>query len=87
MDDFSTPGTKNFFGVPASPTNFIVPGKRPMSSTCPTLVLDSMGRVRLLTGAAGGTRITTHTALVRSDEFFVYLHQISVLLNKMQSVL
>ncbi|KAK2152993.1 hypothetical protein NP493_2374g00024 [Ridgeia piscesae] len=64
MDDFSTPGTVNVFGVPASPTNFIVPGKMPMSSTCPTLVLDDAGSVRLATGAAGGTRITTHTALV-----------------------
>ncbi|KAK2163380.1 hypothetical protein NP493_1465g00000 [Ridgeia piscesae] len=64
MDDFSTPGTVNSYGVPASPSNFIAPGKRPMSSSCPTLVLDDAGNVRLATGAAGGTRITTHTAWV-----------------------
>ncbi|KAI0241002.1 Glutathione hydrolase 1 proenzyme [Lamellibrachia satsuma] len=64
MDDFSTPGSVNFYGVPASPSNFISPGKMPMSSTCPTLVLDDAGNVRLATGGAGGTRITTHTAWV-----------------------
>ncbi|KAI0241003.1 Glutathione hydrolase 1 proenzyme [Lamellibrachia satsuma] len=64
MDDFSTPGSVNFYGVPASPSNFITPGKMPMSSTCPTLVLDDAGNVRLATGGAGGTRITTYTAWV-----------------------
>ncbi|KAK2183993.1 hypothetical protein NP493_287g01030 [Ridgeia piscesae] len=67
MDDFSTPGTVNSYGVPASPTNFIAPGKRPMSSTCPTLILDDAGNVRLATGAPGGTRITTNTAWVRAN--------------------
>ena len=70
MDDFSTPGTINVYGVPASPSNFIVPGKMPMSSMCPTLVLDGDGHVRLATGAAGGTRITTHTAFVRAHDCF-----------------
>jgi len=57
MDDFSTPGTRNSFGVPASPSNYIVPGKMPMSSMSPTIVRDRAGNVVLLTGAAGGTRI------------------------------
>lgn len=64
MDDFSIPGTSNAYGVRASPTNYIEPGKQPMSSMCPSLIVNSQGDVVLINGASGGTRITTATSFV-----------------------
>ncbi|XP_063973968.1 scoloptoxin SSD14-like [Diachasmimorpha longicaudata] len=63
MDDFSSPGMTNGFGLPPSPKNFIKPGKRPMSSMVPTIVINSKKEVQLVIGAAGGSKIPSAVAL------------------------
>ncbi|XP_065280283.1 scoloptoxin SSD14-like isoform X3 [Dermacentor albipictus] len=64
MDDFSTPGMRNFYGVAPSVANFIFPGKRPMSSMAPVVVIDEKGDVQLALGGTGGAKITSGVALV-----------------------
>lgn len=59
MDDFSTPGKENIYGIPPSENNFIQPGKRPMSSMAPTIVVNKNNEAELIIGSAGGSRITT----------------------------
>jgi gamma-glutamyltranspeptidase/glutathione hydrolase len=62
MDDFtSKPGVANMFGLVQGTADAIAPGKRPLSSMSPTIVLDSDGHVVLAAGAAGGPRIITTT--------------------------
>ncbi|MCK9468893.1 MAG: gamma-glutamyltransferase [Porticoccaceae bacterium] len=59
MDDFSSkPGAPNAFGLLGDEANAIEPGKRPLSSMTPTLVLRD-GVPVLVTGGPGGSRIIT----------------------------
>jgi gamma-glutamyltranspeptidase/glutathione hydrolase len=59
MDDFaSAPGKPNAYGLIQSERNAIAPGKRPLSSMCPTIVLKD-DKPYLLIGASGGPRIIT----------------------------
>lgn len=65
MDDFTTvPGRANAFGLVQSDANLPEPGKRPLSSMSPTIVLDADGRVIAVAGASGGPRIISATAQV-----------------------
>ena len=59
MDDFSAkPGVPNIFGVVGGDANAIAPGKRPLSTMTPT-ILTEHGRVALVIGTPGGSRIAT----------------------------
>ena len=72
MDDFSTPGFKNIYGIYPSPANFIKPGSRPVSSMVPSIILDESGNVRLMVGGAGGPRIISGTAFVSDAHFLIF---------------
>jgi gamma-glutamyltranspeptidase / glutathione hydrolase len=59
MDDFtSKPGFANYYGLVQGEANAIAPGKRPLSSMTPTIVLKD-GKPVLVVGAPGGSRIIT----------------------------
>lgn len=61
MDDFAAnPGQPNAFGLMQSAANAIAPGKRPLSSMTPVVVLDG-DRAVSSAGASGGPRIITAT--------------------------
>ena len=61
MDDFTTQaGTANLFGLVQGAANAVAPGKRPLSSMAPTIVMRD-GRVFLVLGSPGGSRIITIT--------------------------
>src|SRR5882757_4544352 len=59
MDDFTAkPGVANMFGLVQGKANAVAPGKRPLSSMTPTLVLKD-GKPVLIVGTPGGSRIIT----------------------------
>ena len=62
MDDFTTRrGKANAFGLRQSERNLPEPGKRPLSSMTPTIVLDEQNRVAAVAGASGGPLIISGT--------------------------
>ena len=57
MDDFAVKlGVPNIYGLMQGPANAIAPGKRPLSSMTPTIVLEN-GKLRFVLGSPGGARI------------------------------
>lgn len=64
MDDFAVqPGVPNAFKLIGAEANAVAPGKRPLSSMSPTIVLKD-GQPVIVTGAAGGPTIITQALLL-----------------------
>ena len=77
MDDFtSKPGVPNSFGLVQGTANQIEPGKRPLSSMAPTIVLRG-GRLFMVTGSPGGSTIisTTLESFLNVAEFGMNVQQ------------
>ena len=63
MDDFTThPGHPNMYGLVQSEANAVAPGKRPLSSMMPTILLRD-GQLSFVTGSPGGPTIISATLL------------------------
>ncbi|MGL4286846.1 MAG: gamma-glutamyltransferase [Phreatobacter sp.] len=61
MDDFAAkPGAANAYGLVQGAANLPGPGKRPLSSMTPTILFRD-GKVAMVTGSPGGSRIITIT--------------------------
>lgn len=74
MDDFSVkPGTPNLYGLVGGDANAIAPGKRPLSSMTPTLVLKD-GKLFMIVGSPGGARIITTVLQVISNVIDHQMH-------------
>ena len=62
MDDFTAKeGVPNYYGLMQGPANAIAPGKRPLSSMTPTIIVQA-GKLRFVLGSPGGARIITTVA-------------------------
>lgn len=67
MDDFSIqPGVANHFGLVGADANAVAPGKRPLSSMSPTIILKD-NKLVLTVGAAGGPKIITQVLLATTN--------------------
>ncbi|WP_338833989.1 gamma-glutamyltransferase [Bradyrhizobium septentrionale] len=67
LDDFTAaPGASNAFGLVGFEANLPGPGKRPLSSMAPTIVLKD-GKPMLVTGSPGGSRIISAVTQIIVD--------------------
>ncbi|KAK2909488.1 hypothetical protein Q8A67_005325 [Cirrhinus molitorella] len=70
MDDFCKPTLEND-NCSCCKNNLIKPGKRPLSSMCPTIIMDKHSKqVKMVAGGEGGGHITTSTAQVILNHLF-----------------
>src|SRR6476619_62684 len=77
LDDFtSKPGTANAYGLVGYDANLPGPGKRPLASMTPTIVLKD-GKPFLITGSPGGSRIITAVlqVIVNAIDFHMPIDQ------------
>jgi len=77
MDDFTAkPGVPNSFGLVQGRVNQIEPGKRPLSSMSPTIVLKD-GKLFMVTGSPGGSTIisTTLESILNVVDFGMNMQQ------------
>lgn len=70
MDDFAAqPGQANQYGLVQSEANAVRPGRRPLSSMCPIIVLDAQGEVEAVLGSPGGPTILTTVTQVLLNRY------------------
>mgnify|MGYP000465854815 FL=1 len=80
MDDFSSkPGVPNQFGLTGSEANKIEPGKRMLSSMCPTIITKDAKPVLIL-GSPGGSTIPTSVLQVIMN-YLIFGMQIQAAVN------
>jgi gamma-glutamyltranspeptidase/glutathione hydrolase len=73
MDDFSVkPGVPNQYGVVGADANAIAAFKRPLSSMTPSILLED-GKVVMVLGTPGGSRIFTSVFQVLADVYDFHL--------------
>ncbi|KAF8662927.1 hypothetical protein HU200_055510 [Digitaria exilis] len=70
MDDFSVPAKRTPDHLPPAPANFIAPGKRPLSSMTPLIILKD-GQLTGVVGGSGGTNIIATVTQVFLNHFVV----------------
>ena len=64
IDDFAVaPGVPNLYGLVGGEANAVHPGSRPLSSMTPMMVLDAEGRLDMVLGSPGGSKIITSILL------------------------
>lgn len=72
MNDFSIPAAYSE-GLLLSEANFIAPGKNPMSSMSPVIILNEEKEAAMIVGGAGGVLIMT--TVIQLIIYFMYLNQ------------
>ncbi|XP_071790775.1 glutathione hydrolase 1 proenzyme-like [Asterias amurensis] len=64
MGDFTLPSSPEVDNLKPSPKNYIMAGKRPLSSMSPMILVEASGEVKAVVGASGGSEMITSTAMM-----------------------